>query len=96
MKVILTHEITNLGSPGDPSIVIDSALFEGSGAGAFSEDLATPVTLTPGQSINVEVSFTPTSAGSFPAELVLNHDGVGSRLDEMGGTGLGEVADLVQ
>ena len=52
-------QLTNMGGSGSPDIVVQSTLLSGSDAVEFSDDFSSSVTLTPGQSTAVNVTFTP-------------------------------------
>ncbi|MEM8873799.1 MAG: malectin domain-containing carbohydrate-binding protein [Planctomycetota bacterium] len=73
----LTQNITveNLGGPGDQDIEVTAATLSGGGAAAYSVDLTTPLVLAAGESAVVPVTFAPTDAGSFDAEVTFTHDG---------------------
>jgi hypothetical protein len=75
-----TVQVTNLGSSGDPSIVIDQTSITGTDAPQFSDtfDDAGNVTLAPGASTTISVSFTPASAGAKSATLQIAHSGTNS------------------
>jgi PA14 domain-containing protein/Big-like domain-containing protein/malectin (di-glucose binding ER protein)/ASPM-SPD-2-Hydin domain-containing protein len=80
-------QLTNLGASGDPSISVTSASITGANAAQFSAPF-TPVTLAPGASTTVNVSFTPTSAGAKSATLNVAHSGSNTPLAvPLSGTG---------
>lgn len=62
--------LTNLGSPGDPTITISGATI----AGPFTHTL-TPQSLAPGQTRAFNVTFSPTSAGPANGSIEIVHDG---------------------
>ena len=74
-----THslQLTNLGGPGSPNIVVDATSITGTHAAQFADNFndAGNVTLGPGQSTSIIVSFLPTSAGSKSASLQVTHSG---------------------
>ncbi|MBN1680760.1 MAG: choice-of-anchor D domain-containing protein [Anaerolineae bacterium] len=83
-----TLTLTNEGSTGDPAITISAIAVEGSNAADFSTDFSGPVSLDPGQSTTVSVTFAPTTAGSKIANLSITHDGDNSPLSvALSGTG---------
>jgi N-acetylneuraminic acid mutarotase len=75
-------QLTNLGGTGDPSIVIDQTTITGTDALQFADtfDDAANVTLAPGASTTISVSFTPASAGAKSATLQIAHSGSNSPL----------------
>ena len=58
-------QLTNLGSAGDPSIIVDETVITGSNPGEFSDEFddAGSVSLPPGGSTSIDVTFSPTSTG---------------------------------
>jgi hypothetical protein len=64
-------QLTNVGGAGDPSIVIDQTTITGTDAVQFADtfDDAANVTVAPGASTTISVSFTPASAGAKSATL---------------------------
>src|SRR5215217_5941864 len=70
-------QLTNLGGTGDPSIVVDQTSITGTDALQFADtfDDAANVTLAPGASTTISVSFTPASAGAKSATLQIAHSG---------------------
>lgn len=77
-----TITLTNLGGTGDPAIVVSSTNITGTNANQFSDSFndASPITLPPGSSTSMDVSFSPTSAGAKSASLVITHSGQASPL----------------
>ena len=73
-------QLTNLGGTGDPSIVVDQTIITGTDALQFADtfDDAANVTLAPGASTTISVSFTPASAGTKSASLQIAHSGSNS------------------
>ena len=73
----LPVQLTNSGAPGAPDIVVQATDILGADAADFSDDFddAAGVTLVPGQSTTVMVTFTPASVGSKSATLTINHTG---------------------
>jgi len=72
-------QLSNLGGTGDPSITVNSATLGGTDASQFGAPFSS-VTLAPGQSTTVNVSFTPTSSGSKTASLQITHTGTNTPL----------------
>lgn len=75
--------LTNSNAVGGDDITFDpaSAIVVPAGSDftvAFSQ--STPITLTPGESTLVDVTFTPTSVASASGEVQIDHSGVGSPL----------------
>src|SRR5512132_1046299 len=75
-------QLTNVGGTGDASIVIDQTTITGTDAVQFADsfDDATNVTVAPGASTTISVSFTPASAGAKSATLQIAHSGTNSPL----------------
>jgi N-acetylneuraminic acid mutarotase len=75
-------QLTNLGGAGSPDIVVDATAITGTNPGQFSDDFndAGAVTLPPGGSTTVNVTFAPTSTGSKTATLEMTHSGSNSPL----------------
>jgi len=75
--VSLPVTLTNLGGAGDPSIVVDATTLSGTSAGQFGDSFndAGNITLAPGAFTTINVTFTPTSAGSKTASLAITHSG---------------------
>ncbi|MGH2753738.1 MAG: malectin domain-containing carbohydrate-binding protein, partial [Actinomycetota bacterium] len=76
-------QLTNLGSAGDPDIVVGSTTIEGADADQFEDSFndAGDVTLSPGESTTFQATFAPTTAGSKAATLKVHHDGSNSPVD---------------
>jgi hypothetical protein len=85
-------QLTNLGGTGAPDIVVDATTINGAQANQFADNFndAANVTLGPGQSTTITVSFVPTSTGSKSASLQVTHSGSNTPLvvplDGTGGT----------
>jgi hypothetical protein len=89
----LQVQLTNLGVADDPSIVVnrDGTLMSGAGNNqyVFNYTSAGPITLAPGQSTLIEITFRPTTAGSAFATLTIPHSGINPPLEiSLLGTGL--------
>lgn len=67
--------ISNLGSPGDPTIVIDDITVPG----GFLANLS-PQTLAPGESRTFQVRFAPTVLGAVTASLIVSYNSGGGTL----------------
>jgi N-acetylneuraminic acid mutarotase len=92
-------QLTNLGSAGDPSIVIQQTSITGTDASQFSDsyDDASNLVLAPGASTTVSVSFAPTSAGTKSATLQVSHSGTNTPLtSSLTGTGSAPVTGAWQ
>lgn len=76
-------QLTNLGASGDPPIVVESTAMTGPNAAEFSDsfDDAASVTLAPGESTAVSVTFKPTSTGVKAATLAVSHSGTNTPLN---------------
>jgi N-acetylneuraminic acid mutarotase len=76
-------QLTNLGASGDPPIVIESTTMTGPNAAAFSDsfDDSASITLAPGESTTVSVTFKPTSTGGKAATLAVSHSGTNTPLN---------------
>jgi len=70
--------VTNLGGSGDPDIDITDISIAGADAGAFSAGSASQTTLSPGESADVPVTFTPSDAQPKAATLEITHNGSNS------------------
>ncbi|MFV2068809.1 MAG: malectin domain-containing carbohydrate-binding protein, partial [Pirellulales bacterium] len=97
-------ELFNLGSAGDPDIVIDRAAMTISGAAASTFDAeihahdedhgggadpTLPITLGPGESVTLTATFTPTSDAAVSAVVQIPNSGTASPLTiSLSGTGL--------
>jgi N-acetylneuraminic acid mutarotase len=75
-------QLTNLGTSGDPSIVIESTAVTGTNPTQFSDsfDDDSSVTVAPGQSTTISVTFAPTSGGAKSATLAIFHSGANTPL----------------
>ncbi len=91
--VVLTHT----GATGSPSITINSVSITGTNNLEFTATLTTPVVLTQGQTVNVPVTFAPTSGGAKSAVLNVTHTGTNpSPLTiNLSGTGVSNTAPSV-
>lgn len=69
-----------LTNTGAEDVTINSAGTSGANAGQFSIWGLDPVTLSPDESVAVEVGFTPREAGRKSANVEVNHDRSGSPL----------------
>jgi hypothetical protein len=86
----LPLHVTNLGNPGDPSIVITGTTIAGTDAGQFSDNFpdGAGITLAPQQSTTISVTFTPTSTGAKSGSLQVAHSGVNTVAVPLSGTGV--------
>jgi hypothetical protein len=87
-------QLTNLGSSGSPSIIVDDAVITGANPAQFSEgfDESGSVNLPPGGSTSIDVTFSPTSTGPKSATLSIYHSGSNSPLNvPLNGEGVGSV-----
>jgi len=89
----LQVQITNKGTAGDPSIMINRNATLLSGAGGsqyvFNYTSSGPIALAPGESTLIEVTFRPTIAGAALATLTIPHSGVNPPLQvSLVGTGV--------
>lgn len=74
----LAVQLTNVGTA---AVVVQSAAISGSQASQFTHDLKESVTLAPGASAAITVTFAPTSNGNKTATLSITHSGVNSPLE---------------
>jgi N-acetylneuraminic acid mutarotase len=72
--------VTNTAVAGSQSLQVSGTTISGAGAASFSDDLNNPVTLAPGQSATVNVTFAPTAPGALGASLQIAHSASGSPL----------------
>jgi hypothetical protein len=81
--------LTNLGGPGDPSILVGGTTITGTNASEFSDDFddAAGVMLEPQQSTEIAVTFAPSTTGAKTASLQIAHSGVNGVAVGLGGTG---------
>lgn len=70
-----TAQTVTLGNSGDTPLDVTGFLISGIDAGDFSVDLSPPVTVNPGASVPLAVTFTPSSEGGKTATLTLAHTG---------------------
>jgi hypothetical protein len=84
-----TLQVTNLGGPGDPDIVVSSTTITGTNAGQFSDTFndSAGITLAPQQSTTIVVTFGPTETGPKSATLQLAHSGINAVSVPLTGTG---------
>jgi N-acetylneuraminic acid mutarotase len=77
-----TIQLTNAGAAGDPSIVVDATSVTGLNASEFGDSFndATNITLAPGASTPVSVTFAPKATGSRAATLEVSHSGTNTPL----------------
>ena len=66
---------------------ITAASLEGPGAGSFEVLSTFPIAVPAGTSVNVQVRFTPTTAGDATATLVLQTEGMGPSPVDLDGPG---------
>ena len=86
----LSLQLTNAGAPGDPGITVSGTSLQGADPGQFSDSFldSTPITLAPGASTTITVSFSPSSTGDKAATLSVAHNGTnGPLLVPLTGTG---------
>ena len=72
--------VTNLGTSG--SLTLSSTSISGTGDELFADGFhdGSPVTLAPGASTTIPVTYLPTATGSHAATLTVTHSGAGSPL----------------
>ena len=89
-----TVQVVTLSNTGDAALEISDAAITGDQV--FVTDLTLPITLNPGATQDVSVSFTPDDAIAFDAVMNLTHDGGNSPLQiSMSGEGIEPVLVLV-
>lgn len=71
-----------------PRETIQSASLTGGGAGPFQIVSHFPIDVPKGQDVTVEVQFTPSSTGTFAADLLLQTAKMGTSQISLVGTGL--------
>lgn len=82
-----TVTLTNMGSLGDPAVQISNLAT--SGNFSLVNAPALPLSLAPGQSVTVDVRYTPAAAGSHSSNLVVTHNGSNTPLNiPLSGIGL--------
>jgi hypothetical protein len=73
--------LTHTGAATDPAVMIQSATITGTDAGQFSHDLTSaPIYVFPGDTVDVDLSFTPTSVSGKTATFEVTHNGTASPL----------------
>ena len=70
-----TVTLTHTGVAGSPDINVTDVTITGADATDFSDDFAVPVALAPGETLDIEVTFTPATNGVKAAALEVDHDG---------------------
>ena len=70
-----TVTLTNRGGDGDPDVTVTDVSVSGPDAAAFTTEFNGSTTLAPGESTDLDVSFSPTEAGSKTATLEVAHSG---------------------
>gem|GEM_PF-3114803 len=81
-----TSQTLTISNTGNISLDITSITLSGANAAEFSVS-ATTLSVPAGQSSDVTVTFTPTSAGSKAATLTIDSNGSGNGIVTLGGTG---------
>ncbi len=67
--------LTNSGVASDPAITINGLSYSGADAADFSDNFSGPVTLLPGESLDVTLTATASSGGTKDATLTIDHNG---------------------
>jgi large repetitive protein len=67
--------LTHTGIAGSPNITVSGVTLSGSNGNQFAVNFTTPATLTPGQTVQISLTFTPTSDGAKTASLTIAHNG---------------------
>jgi hypothetical protein len=84
--------VTNLGGEGDPDVTVDGASLSGNDADEFSTSFSGGVTLAPGESTDVPVTFAPSDAQPKSAQLSISHSGTNAPLTvDLSGEGVSDV-----
>ncbi len=93
LNTTATQSLT-LTSTGSTSVDISSTTI--TGAAFASSGFITPATLPPGQSVTINVQFTPTSLGTATGALVINSNSTGNSTLSLplNGNGVSEVVQL--
>ncbi|MGM0718181.1 MAG: malectin domain-containing carbohydrate-binding protein, partial [Halobacteriota archaeon] len=87
-----TVTLTNLGESGDPEIDVTDVSIAGGDASAFSHDVSGGTTLAPGESVDVQVSFSPSETEPKTASLEVSHSGTNDPLTVgLSGEGVSDV-----
>ncbi len=74
-----TTEFINGGDPSAPTVFLTNTSITGSGSADFSDDFSGPVTLAPGSTHDVTVTFdAPASEGQSDATLSMSTNGAGT------------------
>ena len=75
-----TVTLTNLGGSGDADIDVTGVSITGGDASEFSQDFSGSTTLAPGDSTDVQVTFSPSDAQAKSTTLEITHTGSNSPL----------------
>lgn len=87
------EQTITLTSSGSSPVTISSLVV--SGAGFTTSGMTAPLILNPGQSANLNVQFTPTSAGNFSGQLTIGSNATGGSISiPLSGTGYGHKVQL--
>ncbi len=73
VSVSRTLTIEHTGKAASPSFTILSAVLDELDSSRYSTDFSGPVTLLPGQQLQINVTFTPPQSGIAPGTLVITH-----------------------
>ncbi|WP_425397970.1 malectin domain-containing carbohydrate-binding protein [Aeoliella sp.] len=91
--------LTNQGQTGANPIVIDpttASIAPGGTPFTFDFGTTSPITLQPGQSVNVTVTYSPTAETTDSATLTILHDGTNPALTvALSGTGVDSVTEVL-
>ncbi|MBA3884193.1 MAG: choice-of-anchor D domain-containing protein [Acidobacteria bacterium] len=71
-------QFSHTGGPDAADLVLDGVTITGTGTAHFSHDFGPGVTLAPGETATVAVTFTPSAAGDHTAALNLWHSAAGT------------------
>ena len=90
-----TVTLTNLGNASNgshPDITVNDVSISGTDSGQFDDDFSGSVTLAPGDSTTVDVTYSPSEAQAHAATMEVNHSGTNSPVAvDLAGEGTSDV-----
>lgn len=93
INTVSTQALT-LSSTGTAPVTVNSAGISGTSYGLSGANF--PVTLTPGQSITVQVRFSPTAASTYPGTVTFSSNSASGAIATVSLLGIGQSAAMAQ